>query len=159
MILSHILIALLDECCIGDIDSVWCRDWFYEIYMGHWLIFHTSVMLIYIPISACSGLLEVWNKNVARSEIGRLFPQGTRWGHPCTLGHISSYSTGLHWTEMLWFPSLGQLLKHWNKIYWCFSEVAVTIACCSFQTTEADVVDRLMSCIKQAAPLFSVSKQ
>lgn len=26
-----------------------------------------------------------------------------------------------------------------------------------FQVKEADVVDRLMSCVKQAAPLFSVS--
>ena len=42
----------------------------------------------HLPISAYSGLLKFDMKifvNVARLEIGQLFTQGIRQGHPCTL--------------------------------------------------------------------------
>ena len=45
-------------------------------------------ILNHLPISAYSGLLKVDVKifmNVARFEIGQLFTQGARRGHPCTL--------------------------------------------------------------------------
>ena len=41
-----------------------------------------------LPISAYSAVLKFDMKrfvNVARLEIGQLFTQGMRWGHPCTL--------------------------------------------------------------------------
>ena len=56
--------------------------------MGHWPVFHDLAILNQLPISAFSGLLKFDMKifvNVARLEIGQLFTQGTRRGHPCTL--------------------------------------------------------------------------
>ena len=56
--------------------------------MGHWPVFHDLVILNHSPISAYSGLLTFNVKifvNVARLEIGQLFTQGMRRGHPCTL--------------------------------------------------------------------------
>ena len=44
--------------------------------------------LNHLPISAYSGVLKFDMKifvNVVRLEIGQLFTQGTRRGHPCTL--------------------------------------------------------------------------
>ena len=46
------------------------------------------MILNHLPISAYSGVLKFDMKifvNVARLEIGQLFTQGTRWGHPYTL--------------------------------------------------------------------------
>ena len=60
--------------------------------MGHWPVFH-KVILNQLPISAYSGVLKFDMKiflNVARLEIGQLFTQGVRRGHP-HFGHISSY--------------------------------------------------------------------
>ena len=45
-------------------------------------------ILNYFPISVCSGLLKFDMKmfvNAARLNIGQLFTQSTRQGHPCTL--------------------------------------------------------------------------
>ena len=56
--------------------------------MGHWHVFHDLSILIHLPISAYSRLLRFDMKifvNVARLEIGQLFTQGARRGHPCTL--------------------------------------------------------------------------
>ena len=42
----------------------------------------------YFPISACSGLLKFDMKmfvTIARLDIGQLFTQISRRGHPCTL--------------------------------------------------------------------------
>ena len=52
------------------------------------LSFQDFAILNCFPISAYSDLLKFNMKmfvNVARSEIGQLFPQGTRQGHPCAL--------------------------------------------------------------------------
>ena len=46
------------------------------------------MILNHLPISAYSGVLKFDMKifvNVARLEIGQLFTQGARRGHPCTL--------------------------------------------------------------------------
>ena len=46
------------------------------------------MILNHLPISAYSGVLKFDMKifvNVARLEIGQLFTEGTRQGHPCTL--------------------------------------------------------------------------
>ena len=56
--------------------------------MGHWPIFQELAILNHLLISAYSGLLKFDLKvfvNVARLEIGQLFTQGWRQGHPCTL--------------------------------------------------------------------------
>ena len=56
--------------------------------MGHRPVFHDLVILKHLPISAYSDLLKFDMKlfvNVAWSEIGQLFTQGARRGHPCTL--------------------------------------------------------------------------
>ena len=45
------------------------------------------MILSHLPISAYSGLLKFDRKifvTVARLEIGQLFTQGARRGHPCT---------------------------------------------------------------------------
>ena len=46
------------------------------------------MILNHLPISAYSGVLKFDMKifvNVSRLEIGQLFTQGARRGHPCTL--------------------------------------------------------------------------
>ena len=46
------------------------------------------MILNHLPISAYSGVLKFDMKmfvNVARLDIGQLFTQGARQGHPCTL--------------------------------------------------------------------------
>ena len=46
------------------------------------------MILNHLPISAYSGVLKFDMKifvNVARLEIGQLFTQGARRGHPCTV--------------------------------------------------------------------------
>ena len=47
------------------------------------------MILNYFPISAaCSGLLKLDDENASecsKVDIGQLFTQSTRWGHPCTL--------------------------------------------------------------------------
>ena len=46
------------------------------------------MILNHLPISAYKGMLKFDKEifvNVARLEIGQLFTQGTRRGHPCTL--------------------------------------------------------------------------
>ena len=46
------------------------------------------MILNHLPISAYIGVLKFGMKifvNVARLKIGKLFTQGTRLGHPCTL--------------------------------------------------------------------------
>ena len=46
------------------------------------------MILNYLPIFACSGMLKFDMKifvNVATLEIGQLFTQCARRGHPCTL--------------------------------------------------------------------------
>ena len=56
--------------------------------MDHWPVFHDYMILNHLPISAYSGVLKFDMKifvNVARLEIGQLFTQEGRWGHPCTL--------------------------------------------------------------------------
>ena len=42
------------------------------------------MVLNHLPISAYSGEFKIF-VNVARLEIGQLFTQGARLGHPCTL--------------------------------------------------------------------------
>ena len=49
------------------------------------------VILNYLPISAYSGLLKFDMKmfvTIARLDIGQLFTQSTRRGHPCTWTHF-----------------------------------------------------------------------
>ena len=73
------------------LNSMWWTSLIFGYWfsvMAHWPIFHDLAILHYIPISAYSGLLKFDMKmfiNVARLEIGQLFTQGMRWGHPCTL--------------------------------------------------------------------------
>ena len=37
--------SLMDECCTGDIDSVWQEHWPEAIYVGQWPMFHSPVIL------------------------------------------------------------------------------------------------------------------
>ena len=56
--------------------------------IGHWPVFHDYISLNHLPISAYGGVFKFDVKtfvNVARLEIGQLFTQGARQGHPCTL--------------------------------------------------------------------------
>ena len=56
--------------------------------MGQWPVYHDKVILNHLPISAYSGVLKFDMKifvNEARLEIGKLFTQGVRRGHLCTL--------------------------------------------------------------------------
>ena len=51
------------------------------------------VILNYLPISAYSGLLKLdmtMFVNIARLDIGQLFTQSARRGHPCSLDISSS---------------------------------------------------------------------
>ena len=55
--------------------------------MGHLPVFHDQEILNHLPVSAYSGVkfdMKIF-VNVARLEIGQLFSQGTRRGHPYTL--------------------------------------------------------------------------
>ena len=47
----------MDECCTGDIDSVWHKHWTETIYVGQWPIFHGPVILPNI-------LKTIWWTNV-----------------------------------------------------------------------------------------------
>ena len=109
MILTYILKTFLgmEECWTEDIDSVTYTLWYsdsallFQYYlinkhhsldigsdMGHCPVFHYKVISNHLPISACSGVLQFDMKifvNVSRLEIGQLFTQGMRRGHPCTL--------------------------------------------------------------------------
>ena len=54
------------------------------------------MILNHLPISEYSGVLKLDMKifvNVARLEIGQLFTQSMRRGHPCTLDTFLVYCT------------------------------------------------------------------
>ena len=73
------------------------------------------MILNYLPISACSGLLKFDMKlfvNIARLDIGQLFTQSVRWEHPCTLDISSLFTT---WFVLVETCYMGMV--YCNKIF------------------------------------------
>ena len=84
----------MDEYDTLDIGSVWHKHWPETMYVGQWPLFHGPVILHYIcktiwrfwiiylflPIVVCWSL--IWK---CLLDIGHLFTQSARRGHPSTL--------------------------------------------------------------------------
>ena len=65
----------------------------------------------HLPVSAYSVVLTLGMKifvNVARLEIGQLFTQGARLGHPCTLDTFLVSNGPGHMTKMATMPIYGK---------------------------------------------------
>ena len=81
------------------------------------------MILNYLPISACSGLLKFDMKmfvNIARLDIGQLFTQSVRREHPCTLDTFLVFSQhGL----CLWRLAIWAWYIAIKSLYYCMIEI------------------------------------
>ena len=98
----------MEECSTEDIDSVWpifCGTvilpyifttiWWTHVILWilvliwaidlYFMIKWFWIICLFLPVVVCWSLIWKYFVNVARLEIGQLFTQGTRRGHPSTV--------------------------------------------------------------------------
>ena len=97
---------LMDECCTGDIDSVWHKHSPWIIYVGQWPIFHGLVIWLYI-------LKSIWWTNVI---IGIMDPCDAKIYYTKCLAH--SFVETWSWKHFYCYSPSSAISRRAVVSYW-----------------------------------------